>query len=186
MTAPTALNWARTENRTQLRDMLGRAPTPEERRAGMQVRRELAKAAGQPFVAINPDNWAPDYEWNPATMTNPRFRATLLPYAREGDYANPAELRENLRNLITGKRQSGFEDNPLHPIHPNASVRNPQVGLDPRVPERYNRALPPDRQMSQDQMDKIRRDYYTLHPDLVPVPGQPGYNQWKNQVLRGG
>jgi hypothetical protein len=56
LAAPTALNWARTENREQLRTMLGRKPTPEERRAGMQVRRQLAREAGQPFVAINPDN----------------------------------------------------------------------------------------------------------------------------------
>lgn len=184
-TAPTALNWARTENRQQLRDMLGRRPTREERQAGMQVRRQLAKAAGQPFVGINPDNWTPDYyEWHPETMTNPQFRDTLLPYAREGDYANRAELRENLRNMIAGERRSGFEDDPLHPIHPNASLRHPQVGLDPRVPERYNRLLPPGRQMTQDQMDQVRRAYYTRYPDLVPVEGQPGYNQWKNQVLR--
>ena len=52
--APTALNWARHENREKLKFMLGRPPTKEEKRAGMQVRRQLAKEAGQRFVAIDP------------------------------------------------------------------------------------------------------------------------------------
>jgi hypothetical protein len=232
---PTPLNWARYENSQQLRQMLGRKPTPEERSAAMQVRRQLATEAGQPFQGINPENYPPQYgpwglpggrntgkmtylDW-PATMTNAQqdtvFDTQYELTRRLGHAPTPQELQAYHRRQSANSRVEGLEFDPdtgtttdwgAHPIHPNANIRNPrlttyadpesfssdinaaqyeQLNIDPRVPERYNRTLPPDKQMSQDQLDAIRRAYYTRYPDLVPVEGQPGYNQWKKQVLRG-
>ncbi len=202
--APTALNWARHENREQLRSMLGRRPTPEERRAGMQVRRQLARDAGQSFVAIRPDNYPPSFggtdRFYPETMTNPQLRRRFDDASanlREslGRVPTPAELRRyyqmiGAENLLWGG---------THPIHSNANIRNPRLlnaedwwlnpgeerlNLDPRRPERYNNTLPPQQRMSQQQMDVIRQQYYQQNPQLIPVQGQPGYEAWQRHLRR--
>jgi len=219
--APTALNWARTENKEQLRNLLGRRPTQEEIRAGMQVRRQLARDAGQPFVAINPDNRPPSFgpggeqaNWGtedrihlryPNTMTNPQLRY-YYPEVREElswDLERPptpvevrAAYRKKAANNLTWYGQ--------HAINPNAQIRDPRVldyaneenyrpgldadkehlRIDPRLPERYNRTLPPERRMTQQQMDAIRLQYYQANPSLVPVYGQPGYDAWQKHIRR--
>jgi hypothetical protein len=211
--------------------MLGRKPTREERRAGMQVRRTLAREAGQPFVAINPDNWqfvpghngepaTPDFaDWRhrhsyPETMTNPQMRDYYPPswlFPNLGRPPTREELRAGYRGVAATSLIETDSYDPetgmtyRHPIHPNANIRNPHttyhspdyppesldeytpptLNIDPRLPERYNRTLPPNKQMTQEQMDKIRRDYYQMNPNLIPVRGQPAYNAWERQLKRG-
>jgi hypothetical protein len=143
--------------------------------------------------------WIEDggYPW---TMDNRHNRGAIIRDS-EGDL-DPSN-KEDVQDAVSWDRWSNLGDDPAHLINPNASIRKLPVGtfwdprqgrpwdlspgayLDPRKPEVYNPTLPPNKQMTQDQMDAIRRNYYTRHPLLVPMEGQPGYNVWKKQVLRG-
>ena len=199
--------------RDELFGTLGRDPTPDEFHPAFQQAKRNAKLYGHPVSGTNPDNpppYAGGYQGGsgtqlqfPNTMTNYELRHLLREI-----YGKAIQSKEDMKLLLDVTRTYQREGRTYaidpsgkiirqkitaSPIDPSAKIRpnyvydDPywnQFNIDPRDPERFDFNW--NLRQPQNELDRVRREYYKKFPNLQPVQGQAGYDVWNAQQARGG